>query len=166
MRHHIIAIRRAISRNKQTIITNVDENVKQLELLHITGRNVKWYTSVENNRHFSKEMSLFSPIQPLSRVRLFATPWTAAHQASLSITNSQSLLKLMSIELAMPSNHLIFCQMANKHMKRCSTSFIIQSVQFSAVAQLCLTLCDPMNHNTPDLPVHHQLPKFTQTHAH
>src|SRR5574339_418708 len=45
----------------------------------------------------------------LSRVRLFVTPWTAARQASLSITNSQSLLKLMSIELVMPSNHLIFC---------------------------------------------------------
>ena len=45
----------------------------------------------------------------LSRVRLFATPWTAARQASLSITNSQSLLKLMSIELVMPSNHLILC---------------------------------------------------------
>ena len=41
------------------------------------------------------------------RVRLFVTPWTAAHQASLSITKSQSLLKLMSIELVMPSNHLI-----------------------------------------------------------
>ena len=40
---------------------------------------------------------------------LTATPWTAAHQASLSITNSQSLLKLMSIELVMPSNHLILC---------------------------------------------------------
>ena len=45
----------------------------------------------------------------LTRVRLFATPWTAAHQASLSITNSWSLLKLMSIESVMPSNHLIFC---------------------------------------------------------
>ena len=42
-------------------------------------------------------------------VRLFATPWTAVHQASLSITNFQSLLKLVSIELVMPSNHLIFC---------------------------------------------------------
>ena len=51
----------------------------------------------------------FSSVQSLSRVRLFATPWTAAHQASLSITNSQSLLKLMSIELVMPSNHLILC---------------------------------------------------------
>ena len=46
-------------------------------------------------------------VQSLSRVRLFATPGTAAHQASLSITNSQKLFKLMSIELMMPSNHLI-----------------------------------------------------------
>ena len=46
----------------------------------------------------------------LSRVRLFATPWIAEHQASLSITNSWSLLKLMSIESVMPSNHLILCR--------------------------------------------------------
>ena len=51
----------------------------------------------------------FSSVQLLSYVRLFVTPWTAAHQASLSITNSQSWLKLMSIELVMPSNHLILC---------------------------------------------------------
>ena len=51
----------------------------------------------------------FSSVQSLSCVQLFATPWTAAHQASLSITNTQSLLKLMSIESVMPSNHLIFC---------------------------------------------------------
>ena len=50
-----------------------------------------------------------SSVQLLSRVRLFATPWSAARQASLSVTNSQSLLKLMSIELVMPSNHLILC---------------------------------------------------------
>ena len=48
-------------------------------------------------------------VQSLSRVWLFATPWTAAHQASLSITNSPSLLKLMSIKSVMPSNHLILC---------------------------------------------------------
>ena len=47
------------------------------------------------------------PVQSLSHVRLFATPWTAAQQASLSINNSWSLLKLMFIELVMPSNHLI-----------------------------------------------------------
>ena len=51
----------------------------------------------------------FSSVQSLSRVRLFVTPWTAAHQAFLSITNSWSLLKLMSIESVMPSNHLILC---------------------------------------------------------
>ena len=50
-----------------------------------------------------------SSVQSLSRVWLFATPWTAAHQASLSNTNSQSLLKLMSIESVTPSNHLILC---------------------------------------------------------
>ena len=48
-------------------------------------------------------------VQSLSRVRLFATPWNAARQASLSITNSRSLLKLMSIKSVMPSNHLILC---------------------------------------------------------
>ena len=47
--------------------------------------------------------------QSLRHVRLFATPWTTAHQASLAITNSWSLLILMSIELTMPSNHLILC---------------------------------------------------------
>ena len=52
----------------------------------------------------------FSAVQSLCCVWLFATPWTAAHQASLSINNSQSLLKLMSIELVMPSNHLILCR--------------------------------------------------------
>ena len=49
-------------------------------------------------------------VQLLSRVQLFATPWTAAHQASLSITNSWSLLKLMSIKSVMPSNQLILCR--------------------------------------------------------
>ena len=51
----------------------------------------------------------FSSLQSLNCVRLFATPWTAARQASLSITNSQSLLKLMSIKSVMPSSHLILC---------------------------------------------------------
>ena len=54
-------------------------------------------------------MSIFCSVQLLSCVRLFETPWTAARQASLSITNSWSLLKAMSIESVMPSNHLILC---------------------------------------------------------
>ena len=52
----------------------------------------------------------FSSVQSLNCVRLFATPWIAACQASLSITNSRSLLKLMSIESVMPSSHLILCR--------------------------------------------------------
>ena len=52
----------------------------------------------------------FSSVQSLSRVRLFTAPWTATHQASLSITSSQSLLKLVSTESVMPSYHLILCR--------------------------------------------------------
>ena len=58
---------------------------------------------------FPQVMIQFNSVQSLSRVRLFATPWTAAHQASLSITNSRSPPKPMSIESVMPSNHLILC---------------------------------------------------------
>ena len=54
-------------------------------------------------------------------------------------------------------------QIANRHKKRCSATLIIQ---FSSVAQSCPTLCDPMNHSMPGLPVHHHLPEFTQTHVH
>ena len=59
---------------------------------------------------FSSECSQFSSVQSLSRVRLFATPWTVARQASLSITSSWRLLKLTSIESVMPSNRLILCR--------------------------------------------------------
>ena len=96
----------------------------------------------------------FSSVQSLSRVRLFATPWTAACQAFLLYTDSWSLLKFMSTELVMPSNYLILC---------CP---LLLSVQFSSVAQSCPTLCDPMNRSMPGFPVHHQLPEFTQTHVH
>ena len=65
--------------------------------------------------HLSKSYPLvssdqFSSVQSLSHIQIFVTPWTAALQAPLSITNSQSLLKLMSIESVMPSNHLILCR--------------------------------------------------------
>ena len=51
----------------------------------------------------------FSSVQSLNHVQLFVTPWTVAHQASLSVTNSRSLLKLMSIESVVPSKHFILC---------------------------------------------------------
>ena len=63
------------------------------------------------SRVFSNTTVQVSSVQSLSHVRLFVTPWTTAHQASLSITNSQSLLKLMFIESVMPSNHLILCHL-------------------------------------------------------
>ena len=65
------------------------------------GREVKPY---------SNEKSEITLVQSFSHVQLFTTPWTAELQASLSITNSQSILKLMSIELVMPFNHLILCR--------------------------------------------------------
>ena len=65
-------------------------------------QTVRWFLS-------KLEISSVSSVQLLSRVQLFVTPWIAAHQASLSITNSQSSLKLTSIELVMPSSHLILC---------------------------------------------------------
>ena len=58
---------------------------------------------------FIEFITIFSSVQSLSHVWLFVIPWTATHQASLSITNSRSLLKLMIIELVMPSNHFILC---------------------------------------------------------
>ena len=63
----------------------------------------------QNTKQISAVSMIFSSVQLLSHVRLFATPWTAAYQASLSITNSWSLLNLLSIKSVMPSNHLILC---------------------------------------------------------
>ena len=61
-------------------------------------------------------------VQPLSHVQLFETPWTAARQASLSFTISQSLLKLMSIESVMPSKHLVLCHPFLPHLLSFSAS--------------------------------------------
>ena len=73
-----------------------------------------WLLRVEKRGLWEKMLPggeiLFSSVQSLSRLRLFATPWIAARQTSLSITNSPSLLELLSIELVMPSSHLILCR--------------------------------------------------------
>ena len=71
-------------------------------------QNYKFWVFLSSQFHWNY-FNKFSSVQSLSHVRLFVTPWTAACQASLSITNSRSLLKLMSIESVMPSNHLILC---------------------------------------------------------
>ena len=76
-------------------------NVEDKEVLSVKGGRICYH----QGNYFQ-----FSSVQSLSHVRLFATPWITACQASLSITNSRSLLKLMSIESVMPSNHFIICQ--------------------------------------------------------
>ena len=110
-----------------------------------------------NDLKFTSEtvITLFSSVQSLSCVQLFVTPWTAARQASLSNTNSQSLLKLMFIMLVMS-------EMTRLAVWKTQYS----PVQFSSVAQSCLTLCNPMDCSTPGLPVHHQLLEPTQIHVH
>ena len=69
------------------------------------------FTQINLHIHISYfgRTNIFSSVQSLSHVRLFVTPWITAHQASLSITNSRSSLRLMSIKSVMPSSHLILC---------------------------------------------------------
>ena len=104
----------------------VKSNIQNIQRGHITQEQ-KHNLILENEqrtcKHFSKEdiqmanrlmkrcsaSLIISSVQSLSHASLFATPWTAAHQAFLSITNSWSLPKLMSIESVMPSNCLILC---------------------------------------------------------
>ena len=97
--------------------------------------------TVTGNRNIC--LLLFSSVQSLSCVWLFPTPGTAVCQASLSIINSWSLLKLMSIELVMPSNHLVLCHPL--------TLFKIEQ---------------SVDCNTPGFPIHHQLPELAQAYVH
>ena len=88
----------------------------------------------------------FSSVQSLGCVLLFATPWMAARQGHLSITNSQSSLKLMSIKSVMPSRHLILCH----------PLLLLPPIPPAAVTkslQSCLTLCDPIDGSPPGSPV-------------
>ena len=95
----------------ETFIQKSQFQLKNICIQHILKYNIQYLSQkVKVSKvNFTSSQSVQS-VQSLSRVRLFATPWTAARQASLSITNSQSLLKLMSMELVMPSNHLILCR--------------------------------------------------------
>ena len=92
----------------------------------------------------------FSSVQSLSLVQLFATLWTAACQASLSITNSWNLLKLMSIELVITYNHLIHCSPLVLHLQSCPASGSFQMSQFftsgsQSIGVLASTSVLPMN---------------------
>jgi len=95
----------------------------------------KYLSTTSSGPRLSLQMVIpclqFSSVQSLSHVRLFANPWTAACQASLSITNSQSLSKLMSIESVMPSNHPILCRPLS-HLQSFPASGSFQMSQFFA----------------------------------
>ena len=103
----------------------------------------------------------FSSVQSLSHVRLFVVPWTVARQASLSFTTSWSLLKLMSIESVMPSNHLILCRplLLRPSIFPWAVLFFqkLRPALFPPLAaaaaakslQLCPTLCDPRDGSPP-----------------
>ena len=79
------------------------------KLIMKSDNNKLWWACCAMETFIPSGRNQFSLVQSLSHVRPFATPWTAASQVSLSITNSWSLLKLMSIESVMPSSHLILC---------------------------------------------------------
>ena len=97
----------------QSPLSNSHRNIENERLLYLViGGHCGSRPSVGNSQHtyVCYHTVQFSSVQSCGHVRLFVTPWTVAHQASLSITNSQSLLKCMSIELVMPSNHLLLCR--------------------------------------------------------
>ena len=105
MAKFLISIFSTVIQLVKTVITNI-------MLLKLRFKEIKQLAYI-SRRHWSyvpKSWALsFQSVQSLSRVQLFAAPWNAAGQASLSITNSPSLLKLISVELVMPSNHLTLC---------------------------------------------------------
>ena len=90
----------------QTIISQMKEQDKTSEkqLHEVKIGNIP-------EKEFKIIIAQMTSVQSLSHFQILVTPWTAAHQASLSITNSRSLLKLMSIKSVMPSNHLILCRL-------------------------------------------------------
>ena len=83
---------------------------EMLKFLFLPLRHTECSPVVLSTLMCSLQFLGFSSVQSLSHILLFATPWPAAHQASLSITNSQSLFKPTSIESVMPSSHLILCR--------------------------------------------------------
>ena len=90
----------------------IQGTLKSLFQHHSSKASILWHSGffmVQLSHPYMTTGKTINSVQSLSRIQLFATPWTAACQASLSTTNSWSLLKLMSIALVMPSNHLILC---------------------------------------------------------
>ena len=171
---------------------NSNMKVKRQSLKNNHSYNNLWMNTIL--KYVNCEIS--QSVQSLSCVRLFATPWTAACQASLSITNSQSLLKLMSVESMMPcNNHLILCRplfllpsvfpsirvfskeslLHIRWPKYWSLSFGISSaidfvdlIAFSSVQSLSRVqlFLTSLDRSMTGPPVHHHLLELAQTHIH
>ena len=115
-------------------------------------------------------------VKSLSRVQLLATPWTAAYQAPLSMGFSRQdywsglPLPFLNVWVTVLQKSIIcflkYIPEAKQYGNLKGIKMKFSSVQLSTVAQSCPTVCNPMNRSTPGLPVHHQLPEFTQTHFH
>ena len=106
------AQRMALRTQQKSTITSYDQAQHQALYLgnHIQSSHKTFNRSKQRSKKVRQLSRICSSVQSLSHVHLFATPWAAACQASLSITNSWSLLKLMSIKSVTPSNHLILCR--------------------------------------------------------
>ena len=115
---------------------------------------------------------IISSIQLLSRVWLFATPWTAAARLPCISPTPRACSDSCPLSWwyhpTISSSVVPFSSYLQSFPASGSfpMTLLFASVQFSSVTQLCLTLCDPMNHSMPGLPVHHQLPESTQAHVH
>ena len=100
----------------------------------------------------------------------FATPWTIADQAPLSMGSSRQKYWRISFSGDLPNPglnpHLLHWQEGSLPLSHLGSLYDYVSDQIRSVAQSCPTLCDPINCSTPGLPVHHQLPEFTETHVH
>ena len=116
--HSLFQIPPGFTSSHSTLIPHIPPPWRLLQIPHsdlpwpprpLQGIANRHLQAISCGQNTTLHLSRTSSVQLLIRVRLFATPWTAARQASLFITNSQSLLKLMSIESVMPSNHLILC---------------------------------------------------------
>ena len=157
---------------KKPTKTNAGEGVEKRELSCTVGGNVSWCS------HYGKQYEV--PQKTKNRTAIWSSNPTPGHRSRRNSNSERTRAPLCSLQQftirdmettwmcidRWVDEGYIGCIFSHFLSILCSISVQFSSVQFSSVAQSCLTLCDPMNHSTLGLPVHHQLPEFTQTHVH
>ena len=138
-----------------------------LDPLPLPGKYLHQVLFLAKKKH-TVAISLLPPFISLISMVLAAASAAKSHQLCQPLCNpTDGSRPGSSIPAILQARVLEWVAIAFSTMVRRKTLyFIIISVQFSSVTHLCPTLCNPMNHSTPGLPVHHQLPEFTQTHVH